>query len=112
MWAALHSGVVCEGFAPHYAQGLMARVSANRDMPPVACMVSSAEHEVGAWLWIYGIRTDVLLHCRVTDVSHPRDRARHRRTKRLIELDYAVTHALCGSVNEPSASCPVVIVRL
>ena len=100
------------GYAPHYARGVMARVSANRDMPPVACMVSSAQYAIGDWLWIYGVRTDTLLHCRVTDTSHPRDKARHLRTKRLVELDYAVTRALCGATNEPSAACKVIIVRL
>ena len=112
VWAALHSAVVECGYAPHYAPGLMSKVAHNRDMPQAACMVSSPTLPIGSWVWVYGQRTGALLRCRVTDVSHPRDRARHLRTRRLVELDYAVTRALCGATDEPSAACKVIIVRL
>lgn len=90
----------------------MRRVSLNRDMEPVACMVSSASFEVGTWLWIYGEQTGVLLHCRVTDISAPSDEARHRRTRRIAELSFEVTARVCGATREPSRSCPITVVKL
>lgn len=111
VWASLHGGVVESGYAPHYRPGLMAQVSRRRDMPVVACMVSSPVHPLGAWLWVYGERTGALLHCRVTDISHPRDRARHIRTRRVVELDWSVTTQLCGSTRERAIDCPVMVIR-
>jgi hypothetical protein len=108
----LHGGIVSEGYAPHYAPGLMAKVAARRGMEPQACMISSAEYDIGTWVWVYGVRSGALLHCQVIDVSHPRDVARHRRTRRLIELDYAVTKEICTTTRGSSAECPVIIVRL
>ena len=98
-----------EAYAPHYSKGLMAKVAARRDMQPQACMISSAQFEIGTWLWVFGKRTGALLHCQVVDVSASRDRARHLRTKRLIELSYEVTVALCGTTKGSSAECPVLI---
>ena len=90
----------------------MARVSANRDLPQVACMVSSPTLPLGSWVWVYGVRTDTLLRCRVTDVSQPRDKARHLRMGRLVELAYEVTAQLCGSTRERVVDCPIVTVEL
>ena len=112
MWAALTGAQVQSGYGPHYARGVMERVSANRDMPMVECMVSSPVYEVGAWVWVYGTRTGVLLHCRVTDVSHPRDVERHKRTGRIAELGWQNTKALCGATNERVVDCPILVVRL
>jgi hypothetical protein len=111
VFVILHGGVVQESYAPHYAPGLMAKVSRNRDMPPVACMISSAQYEIGDWLWIYGKRTETLLHCRVTDVSHPTHRQGHIDRRRLVELSYEVTRALCGTTKGSSIECPVLIIR-
>jgi len=90
----------------------MERVSRNRDMPIVACMVSSPIYPIGAWVFVYGTRTGVLLRCRVTDTSHPRDVERHKRTGRIIEIGWANTKALCGSTRERVIDCPIVTVRL
>ncbi len=90
----------------------MERVSRNRDLPIVGCMVSSPVYAVGAWVWVYGERTGALLHCRVTDVSHPRDKARHLRMGRIAELGWQNTKALCGRTDERVIDCPIVVVRL
>jgi hypothetical protein len=110
--AALHGGVVSESYAPHYSPGLMSKVSRNRDMSPVACMISSAQYGIGEWLWIYGKRTGALLHCRVTDVSHPKHKQGHIERRRLVELSYEVTRALCGTTKGSSAECPVLVIAL
>jgi len=77
-------------------------------------MVSSPRYPIGAWIWIYGANTDALLHCRVTDVSHPRDLARHLRTKREVELSYPAALALCGAraMQDRPERCPVVVVNI
>jgi hypothetical protein len=87
----------------------MERVSDVRGMARVGCMVSSPTKPLGAWLYVYGERTRRLLRCRVTDVSHPRDKARHIRMRRVVELGYASTVALCGSTRERVIDCPVVV---
>lgn len=112
MLAALLGGSVSQGVAPHYAPGVMERVARIRHMERVGCMVSSPVEPLGTWLYVYGVRTGALRYCRVTDVSHPRDRARHLRTGRLIEIDYPNTWALCGSTKDRPERCPVVIVKL
>ena len=112
IFVILHGGIVQESFAPHYSPNLMARVATRRDMQPQACMISSAEYEIGTWLWVYGKHTDTLLHCQVVDISHPRDVKRHLRTQRLVELSWEVTRALCGTTKGSSAECPVLIIKL
>lgn len=72
------------------------RVVARRDLPPAACNISSAYYPLGTWVYVWGDHTKVLRHCRVADVSHPRDVARHRRTTRVIELGYTEAQSLCG----------------
>ncbi len=109
---ALHGGVVETGYAPHYSPGVMDRVAANRGMPPAACMVSSPVYPLGTMLWVWGERTQTLLHCRVTDVSQPRHRKGHIARRIWVELDFAVTEALCGSTRERVTSCPVVVINL
>ncbi len=90
----------------------MARVARARDMQPQVCMVSSPIWPIGTRLWVYGEHTQVLLHCTVVDVSHPRDVKRHLRTRRLIELSYEVTEKLCKTTKGSSAECPVLIIKL
>jgi hypothetical protein len=76
-------------------------------------MVSSPRYAVGTWLYVYGMNTDRLLHCRVTDVSHPRDGARHVRTGREVELGYTEAERLCGlaAMKDRPERCPVVVVK-
>lgn len=75
-------------------------------------MVSSPVWPLGTQLWVYGERTGQLLDCTVMDVSHPRDRERHIRTRRVVELSFEVTEALCGSTKERVVDCPVIVVKL
>lgn len=81
-------------------------------MVPVACMVSSPIWPLGTRLWVYGEKTHTLLDCTVVDVSAPKDRERHIRTRRVVELSYEVTKALCGSTRERVVDCPVTVVKL
>ena len=99
------------GYAPRYAPGVMERVARNRHMSIVPCMVSSPVLPLGTWVIVHGKNTDRVLECRVTDVSHPRDKARHLRTKRVIELGYASAEAICGKehMRDPPTKCPVTI---
>jgi len=108
---ALHGGTEQHGVAPHYAKGVMEKVAARRGLQPESCMVSSPIHPVGAHVWVWGEKTKVLLRCLVADVSHPRDRARHLRTGRVIELGYASTAAICGNTTGPARECPVWVMR-
>jgi hypothetical protein len=112
IFALLHGGTIQSGFAPHYSSGLMTRVARHRDMAPQACMVSSPIYPLGTQLWVYGEKTGALLDCIVMDVSHPRDRERHIRTRRVVELSFEVTEALCGSTKERVVDCPVIVVKL
>ena len=112
MLAAALGGSVSQGFAPHYAPGVMERVARHRGMEQAGCMVSSPTLPLDTWLYVYGGQTGALRYCRVTDVSHPRDVARHLRTGRVIELDHETALALCGSVRDRPEACPVVVVNL
>ena len=112
--AALLGGEVHAGYAPRYAPGVMERVARVRGLEPVGCMVSSARYDVGTWLWVYGVNMDTLLHCRVTDVSQTRDRARHLRTGREIEAGYTEAERLCGAsaLDKRPEQCPVIVVKV
>lgn len=105
-------GADCQvGVAPRYAPGLMERVADNRGMAHAACMVSSPTYPLGTRLMVYGVATHTLLDCVVTDVSHPRDRARHIRTRRVVELGFIEAVRLCGQTTEPPGKCPVMVWR-
>ena len=104
---AILGGEIHEGYAPHYARNLMDRVAAHRGLGLSACMVSSPRYTVGAWVWVWGVNTRTLRHCQVVDVSHPRDKARHLRTGREVELSYEVALDLCGNLGRPT-DCPVI----
>jgi hypothetical protein len=108
--AAVMGWDVQEGYAPHYAKGLMAKVAARRDMRPVACMVSSPIHPIGGWQYVYGVRTGALRFCKIVDVSHPRDVERHIRTMRIAEIAFEDTRALCGSTRERVVDCPIIVI--
>lgn len=101
-----------DGYAAHYAPGLMERASRHRDLPLTDCMVASDLAPIGSWLRVVSQVTDEARVCRVTDVSHPRDRARHARQGLLIELDWPSAKAICGlrRVGErPWRACPVTV---
>lgn len=100
-----------DAYAPHYAKGLMAHVASRRDIAPALCMISSAQYEVGTWLAVYGRNTGVLRWCKVVDVSGLKDRARHIRMRRLIEIAYENVIEICGNWGR-SADCPVIIFKV
>src|SRR5512138_1361196 len=92
----------------------MERVSRNRDLPIVGCMVSSPRYPIGTWVWVWGSNTQTLLRCRVTDISHPRDRARHLRTGREVELGYIEAVRLCGrrAMQDRPERCQVIVIAV
>jgi hypothetical protein len=87
----------------------MGKVADRRGMERTSCMVSSPTEPLGSWLWVYGENTGKLRHCQVVDVSAPKDRARHLRLRRLVEIAGELEQALCGHRNEPVVKCPVVV---
>jgi hypothetical protein len=109
----LYGGEMMSGFAPRYSPGLMERVARNRGMDVEGCMVSSPFYDIGTRVIVYGPNTDRALSCTVVDVSAPKDRARHIRTRRITELSYPAALALCGRkhINHRPEQCPVVVVR-
>lgn len=111
MLAALLGGSVREGVAPHYAPGVMERVADHRGMARAGCMVASPIYAIGEWVYVYGVQTGALRYCQVTDTSQARDRERHLRTGRIVEIDFQNTAAMCGSTEGRPEQCPVVVVR-
>ena len=111
---ALLGGEEMAGYAPRYAPGVMERVSRVRDLPPVECMVSSPYYAIGTWVWVWGKNTYSLHYCRVTDISAPRDRDRHIRTKRVIEVGYEEARRICGErhMRDRPEQCPVIVLRI
>lgn len=61
---------------------------------------------------MYGEKTGVLLHCKIVDISHPRDVKRHEQTKRVTELSFEVTQRVCGTTKGSVRECPVTIIDL
>lgn len=106
--------VTYSGIAPYYNPGKMERVSRIRGMPLVACMVSSPYEPLGTILSVYGSNTGTTLECRVTDVSGPRDRARHIKKGYAVELDYISAGKICGKgfAKRSPKSCPVKVTVL
>ena len=92
----------------------MEQVSRNRDLPIVSCMVSSPYYDIGEWVYVYGVNTGALRWCRVTDVSRPEHRQRHRRIGWIAELGFNEALSLCGKahINDPPKRCPVIVFRL
>lgn len=102
------------GFAAHYRPGLMERVSRNRGLPVVGCMVASPYHRIGTWLTVTSAKRNKTLHCRVTDVPHPRDRKAILRRNIIVELDFGSAKILCGITRvaqDPPWACPVGVGR-
>lgn len=101
---------VLTGYAPHYGKGVMERVSRNRKLPLVKCMVSSPYEIIGTWLEVKSLIDQDVLVCRVTDVSADKDRPRHIKKHWAVELDFTSAKILCNikSVGEkPARACPV-----
>ncbi len=111
---ALLGGESMDGYAPRYSPGLMERVAARRHMDAVPCMVSSPYYPIGTWVWVWGRNTNALERCRVTDVSAAKDRERHIRTKRVVELGYEEALRFCGEehMQHRPEQCPVVVLRI
>jgi hypothetical protein len=109
MMSSLLAIIVVVGHATTYDEGLMESVSANRGLPAVGCMVASPFDGIGDWLLVRSRVTDVVLSCRVTDVSAGRDRARHR-SNRLYEFDTDSWRLLCAAAvvgSQPWRACPI-----
>ena len=111
---ALLGGEEISGYAPRYSPGLMERVSRNRDLAPVECMVSSPVYPVDTWVWIWSKNRFTLHRCRVTDVSAAEDRARHLRTQRVAELGYEEARRICGEehLQDRPEQCPIIVIRV
>lgn len=73
-------------------------------------MVSRPRGPIGGWVWVYGEKTGALLRCKIVDVSHPRDLARHERMRRVVEISHENARALCGSTKERVIDCPVIVI--
>lgn len=120
----MHGGIVHAGHAPYYSAGVMERVSYNRDLPLVGCMISSPRYPIGDWVWVFGSNTGMLLRCRVTDVSadtdtsgrHRResDRQRHLRLGWEAELGNKEARMLCSAkaMRDPPKGCPILVIRI
>ena len=72
-------------------------------------MVASYLYPIGTWVYVYGVRSGVLKRCQVVDTSAPKDRARHIRTRRVVEVSYENALALCTHLDEPVVECPVIV---
>lgn len=103
-----------DGIAAHYApwpsSHSMERVSLNRAMPIVGCMIASPRHDIGQWVIVEGRNTGRRLHCRVTDTSKPEDWQRHMDSG-LFELGYVNTIDLCGSTRLRNDECRIRVTR-
>ncbi len=74
-------------YAVRYSPGVMARVARKRGMPVITNMVAVNDcRRVGQW--VLANVNDKVGWFRVTDCSHPRDAARHRRQGLVIELGH------------------------
>ena len=103
------------GYAPHYGIGVMEIVARNRKLPIVPCMVSSPYEEIGTWVIVRSDKYNVTKICRVTDVSAPKDKARHRKLHWAVELDWKSAKELCNlryvGQRSPKA-CPVIVTTM
>ena len=98
------------GHATRYAETLMHEVAANRNMPVADCMVAYDLARLGDFVWVRSRGTGRLLYCQVTDVSAPKDRARHVRAN-LIELDFSSARQICVDHDGPWRLCRVAILK-
>jgi len=85
----------------------MRKVAIRRGLVPEKCMISRVDGPIGEHAWVHGLKTDKWLYCLIVDVSHPNDRQRHIRTKRIIEVAHENALAICGSTHNGPKQCPV-----
>lgn len=114
---AMTGGHVFSGYAPHYSPHLMAKVAHRRHIAPATpseCIVSSPRYPLRTQLYVYGVNTGILKKCLVVDVSADRDRPRHLRTGREVELSWELTPVFCGPEGRRSRpeACPVIVIKL
>lgn len=79
---------VGEPHAKLYSPGIMERVARNRGMPVVRHMAAVTDCRMIGKHVLASINGRRPTWFRVTDCSHPRDRARHVRSKLVIEVDW------------------------
>lgn len=110
----IHGGESMNGYAPYYAKGVMDTVLINRGLKPASCNISSAYYNIGTWVWVWSAKTFQLRKCRISDVSAPIDKQRHRRTKRIIEFSYEDAVVFCGkkAMKNGPKDCPVTVIRI
>jgi len=107
-------GVIQEGFAPHYAKGVMERVVARRGLPTDGCHVSSPVYPIGTPVYVYGVNTGVLRYCIVSDVSQTAHKARHIAKKWWAELGFREAENLCGAaaMKDRPEACEIIVFRI
>lgn len=74
-------------------------------------MVSRPRGPIGGWVWVYGGNTGNLLRCKIVDISHPKDLARHIKLKRVVEIAHENARDLCGTTKGNVKECPVTIIE-
>lgn len=100
-----------QGYAPRYNPGVMERVVERRGLPTKGYYVSSPYYDIGTRVLVCGLNTSVCLPATIGDVSAPKDKERHIRTKRIAELQYEMALPICGNMGRP-IDCPILIIRL
>jgi hypothetical protein len=108
--AAMNGWTITEGYAPRYDPGGMAHVANMRGLTHARCMVSSPTVGIAEWVYVVSKNNGAVRYCKVVDTSEAIDRARHIRTRRIVELSFADARALCGHTTEPPESCPVMVI--
>lgn len=61
------------------------------------------------WVWVLGLKTEVLLKCLVVDLPQNKDRPNLQRRGIVVELKYESAKLICGSVVDPPRQCPVLV---
>jgi len=97
------------GYAAHYRPNLMERVSRNRGLPIVDCMIA-AEGRIGQWLNVRSRINGNVERCRITDVCAPRDCPRLRKAGIIVEFGWPAARRFCvlrRYGEKPPRDCPV-----
>lgn len=101
-----------KGYAAHYSPNVMERVSKNRGMPIVDCMIATPRGPLGEWVTVESRLTGAVKECRITDIAHPRDRANIEKRGIVAEFGYANIKEMCNLNyygEEPPRACPVTL---
>lgn len=113
-------GVGAEPWHPHitahYSPGVMERVVRVRNrqgynLPLSPCYIASPTIPIGARVQVKGLNTGKTYICVVADTSRPEHRRGHIKRK-LIEVGWKNTLAICGSYALPNRGCPSFVRRL